>query len=86
MIIKIEEVGKIFIPMDYLQELRLNEGDEIEINLCEGRIIINRLIPSCILCNAAGKLVRYGRKCVCRNCIERLQKAKDGDFLYPIYS
>ncbi|MDR2558426.1 MAG: hypothetical protein LBC86_02635 [Oscillospiraceae bacterium] len=86
MIRKIEEAGKFFIPEDYMRELMWYEGDNIEVfmDFRNSELVLKKLTPSCIFCDSAGRLVRIGRVCACRRCIERLHIAADGDFLYPI--
>jgi transcriptional pleiotropic regulator of transition state genes len=83
MIKKIEEAGKFFIPLDYMQQLRWHEGDNIEVFLRGGELGLRKLTPSCVFCNSEDTLVKLGRLCACRSCIERLYEANDGDYLYP---
>jgi bifunctional DNA-binding transcriptional regulator/antitoxin component of YhaV-PrlF toxin-antitoxin module len=79
----IEKGSKITIPAGCAEELYLREGCEVEIFTRGSELVIKRAILSCIFCDAAGKLVRIGRMCACRDCIERLYEAKDGDYLFP---
>jgi len=86
MIKTIEEAGKFFIPLDYIRELKWREGDNIEVFLRAGELVLKKLTPSCVFCDSAGKLVRIGRLCACRKCIERLYNAEDGAYLYTIWN
>lgn len=85
MVIKIEEGGKISIPQEYLKELRLNNSDEVKVFIRDREIVIRRLILGCVFCDAAANLVRIGRYCVCRSCIEKLYNAKNDDYFYPVW-
>jgi transcriptional pleiotropic regulator of transition state genes len=84
MIIKLEEAGTLFIPESYIQELRWRENDNIGVVLKNNELVLKKLTPSCVFCDAAGRLVKIGKFCVCRICIENLHNAKDGGFLYSI--
>jgi len=83
MIHKIEKDGEFKIPWGYAEELHVREGDMVEILLRGNEVVIKRLQFSCIFCSSVVKLVRIGRLCVCRLCIERLNEAEDGGYLYP---
>jgi bifunctional DNA-binding transcriptional regulator/antitoxin component of YhaV-PrlF toxin-antitoxin module len=84
MIHKIEKAGDFTIPWGYAEEIRVREGDMVEILTRNSEIIIKKLELSCVFCSSVTRLVRIGRLSACRSCIERLQKANDGDYLYPI--
>jgi predicted nucleic acid-binding Zn ribbon protein len=59
--------------------------NEVKHKLIETLIIhIEDLSKGCIFCNSGTKTVRIGKYGACRVCIERLQNADDGDFLFPI--
>jgi bifunctional DNA-binding transcriptional regulator/antitoxin component of YhaV-PrlF toxin-antitoxin module len=85
MTIIIEKERKITIPSEYAESLRLYEGDEVDIYKLENTLVIKRRTPSCVFCNAAGNLVRMGRLYACRCCIERLNNAKIGDYLFDTW-
>lgn len=81
---KIDELGRITLPEKCRQVLDLKENDEVEISLDIIEMRIRKPIFGCVFCNAAVNLVRIGDICACRRCIEKLHKAKDGDYLYPM--
>lgn len=80
---KMDELGRIVLPVEYRDALNIHEKDELEISLKADEITIRKPILGCHFCGAAVDLVRIGNKCVCRPCIERLYHAKVGEVLYP---
>ena len=84
MIATIEKGDKITIPAEYMEELRLEDGIEVEISVQDNGIVIKRLRLSCTFCNSVHKLVRMGNLCACRDCINRLYEAEESNYLYPV--
>ncbi|MCL2639003.1 MAG: AbrB/MazE/SpoVT family DNA-binding domain-containing protein [Oscillospiraceae bacterium] len=84
MIASIEKGGKITLPPEYIKELRLGDGIEVEISMQDGGIVIKRLRLSCTFCNSVHELVRMGNLCACRECINRLHEAEESNYLYPV--
>jgi bifunctional DNA-binding transcriptional regulator/antitoxin component of YhaV-PrlF toxin-antitoxin module len=84
MIHKIGRTGEFSIPWGFAEEIRVREGDLVEILSRGGEIIIKKVEMSCVFCSSVIKLVRIGRLSACRACIERLGNADDGDYLYPV--
>lgn len=80
---KVDELGRIVLPIEYRQTLNISERDELEITLDSDRIILRKPIAGCHFCQSTAALVQIGREYVCRECIHRLQDSKDGDVLIP---
>lgn len=80
---KVDELGRIVLPIEYRQSLNISEKDELEITLDSDKIIIRKPIAGCCFCQSTVNLVQIGRDHVCRECIQRLHDAKDGDVLIP---
>lgn len=81
MIRKVDELGRIVLPIEYRQTLSISEKDELEITLDFDKITISKPIVGCHFCQSTAALVQIGREYVCRECIQRLQDAKDGEVL-----
>jgi len=84
MIRKVDELGRIVLPIEYRQALNIKERDEIEITLNTNEITLKKYIFGCYFCGSAADLVRIGDKAACRSCGERICTAKDDEVLYPI--
>lgn len=71
---KVDELGRIVLPIELRRTLDLAERDEMEIYLDNDRIILQKFEPSCIFCSSARKLVSFRGKNVCQECIRDMNK------------
>ncbi len=74
MIRKVDELGRIVLPVELRRALDIAERDELEIFLEDGQIILRKFEPSCIFCASSRDLVTYQGKNVCRCCIRNMAK------------
>lgn len=71
---KIDELGRIVLPMEIRNTLNLEPKDSIEIFVEEDKIILKKYQPCCIFCKSTKNNVIYDKKLVCKSCIEKLKK------------
>lgn len=71
---KIDELGRIVLPIETRRSLDLNPGDGVEIFVEKDKIILQKYAPSCIFCGEADNVVTFKNKRVCRNCLEEMKK------------
>ena len=70
---KVDELGRIVIPIELRRTLYIAERDELEIFMENDRIILQKYQPSCIFCSSSESLVVYQRKNVCRECLRKMR-------------
>lgn len=70
---KVDELGRIVLPIELRRVLDIAERDELEIYLDSGKIILQKFEPSCIFCSSSQRLVSYRGKNVCRECIQTMK-------------
>jgi transcriptional pleiotropic regulator of transition state genes len=80
---KVDELGRIVLPINYRQALNISEKDELEITLDDDKIILRKPVAGCRFCQSTAALVQIGREHVCRGCIQKLHDAKDGEVIFP---
>ena len=71
---KIDELGRIVLPIDVRRKLNLSSGDSMEFFVDEGRIILKKYKPSCAFCSGVDGLVFYKGRLVCRDCVNALNE------------
>lgn len=71
---KVDELGRIVLPIELRRVLDIAEKDQLEIYVDEASIILSKYHPSCIFCNDVKDTVDYKGKIVCRNCITGLRE------------
>ena len=73
---RMDELGRIVLPMEIRNTFDIKTKDALEIFVEEDRIILRKYQPSCIFCGASTDNVMFGEKLVCKSCIEKLNKIK----------
>ncbi len=71
---KIDELGRIVIPIEIRNKLDINEKDPIEIYVEMDKIVLRKYEPSCIFCGNTKGMAKYKDKLVCHKCIERIER------------
>ena len=71
---KVDELGRIVLPIELRRTLDINEKDSLEIFVDEGCIMLKKYEPACIFCGSADGIVNFSGKNVCSHCLEELRK------------
>ena len=71
---KIDNLGRIVIPMDFRKALEIHEWDDLRISLDGNAVVIRKDRDVCTFCGSEKKLVAFGDKFVCQSCIEKLKE------------
>ena len=71
---KVDDLGRIVLPIELRRTLDIAERDEVEIYMENDRIILQKFEPACIFCGSSRNLVYYRRKNVCRDCIRKMNE------------
>lgn len=71
---KVDELGRIVLPIELRRTLDIDVKDALEIFVEGNQIILNKYEPACIFCNQANDIINYKGKNICHNCIKDLTK------------
>lgn len=71
---RVDELGRIVIPMSIRQTLGLNERDPVEIFMDGERIILQKQQCSCVFCGGKEDLTVFAEKNICPACLEALKQ------------
>lgn len=71
---KVDELGRIVLPVELRRTLEIAERDELEIFLEEDHIVLKKYESACIFCGNAYDLTAYKGKYICRNCAAAVAK------------
>lgn len=71
---KIDELGRIVLPIELRRTLEIGEKDPIEIYVEEDRIILKKFKQSCAFCGSNENIIEFKGKYVCADCITQLKK------------
>ena len=71
---RMDELGRIVLPVELRRTLDIAGRDEIEISLEDDRIVLQKLDRSCVFCSAVGGLVFFKGKGVCTKCLQQIRE------------
>lgn len=71
---KVDNLGRIVIPMGLRRTLNLAEKDCLEIFTDGGQIVLRKYEPGCLLCGELKGVVNYKGKNICKKCFEEMKR------------
>lgn len=71
---KVDELGRVVIPIELRRTLGIEEKDALEIYVEGEHIILKKYEPACIFCDDARDIVTYKGKNICKECLKQLQQ------------
>lgn len=69
---KVDELGRIVIPIELRNKLDIAIKDPIEIFVEGSSIILKKYEPNCIFCGSSKELSAYKDKLICSKCLTKL--------------
>ena len=73
---RMDELGRVVIPIELRKNLGIAEKDPIEIYIDGTSVILKKYEPNCVFCNSTKDLTQYKDKLVCTKCISKLKDIK----------
>ncbi|MBQ8403708.1 MAG: AbrB/MazE/SpoVT family DNA-binding domain-containing protein [Clostridia bacterium] len=70
---RIDELGRIVLPIEIRKNLNIGNRDTVEIFVEEDKIILKKYEPACIFCGNADDVTMFNGKLICRECIEKIK-------------
>lgn len=71
---KVDELGRIVLPIELRRTLGIEEKDRIEIFVYAESIILRKYQPACIFCDNAKDIINYKGKNICPDCIRAMNE------------
>ena len=71
---KVDELGRIVLPIELRRTLDIAERDELEIFMENDRIVLQKFEPACLFCGSAQGLITFRGKNVCQNCVNKMSE------------
>ena len=69
---KVDDLGRIVLPIELRRTLDIAERDELEIFMESDRIVLQKYEPACIFCGSGRNLTHYHSKNVCGECAGKI--------------
>ena len=70
---KVDELGRIVLPIELRRTLDIAERDSLEIYIDGSSVVMKKYQPACIFCDSAKEIVSFHGKNVCPKCIRAMQ-------------
>ena len=71
---KVDELGRIVLPVELRRTLEIGEKDYLEIYVDESAIVLKKYEPTCVFCNNEKHIITYKGKNVCEMCVNELSR------------
>ena len=71
---KVDELGRIVLPIELRRTLGIEEKDRIEIFVDGESIILRKYQPACIFCDNANDIINSKGKNICPDCIRAMNE------------
>lgn len=71
---KIDELGRIVLPIELRKKLGIEQRDPIEIYVDGTSIVLKKHETECIFCGGKKKLSEYRGKHICEDCRKNISK------------
>ncbi len=70
---KLDDLGRIVLPVELRHTLGLEEKDPLEIFVEDENIILKKYQPSCIFCNNAKEVISFKGHNICTDCLHEMK-------------
>lgn len=74
---KLDELGRVVIPIELRTKFHLTEKDPIEIYVDGSNIILKKFECNCIFCGNSVNLTEYKEKQICTNCLKKISSLSE---------
>ena len=71
---KVDELGRIVLPIELRRMLDIAERDELEIFVENERIVLQKYEPTCVFCTSSRGLTAFRGKNVCKECLAKIME------------
>ena len=72
---KVDELGRVVLPIELRRSLDIEEKDALEIYVDGNSVILKKYEPDCIFCGNARDVVNFKGKNICSACLRDMKKA-----------
>ena len=71
---KIDELGRVVLPIELRRTMNLDVRDPVEIFLDGDSIVLRKYEAACLFCGGTHNLTSFRGKQICAECVRQLQE------------
>ena len=72
---KVDELGRIVLPIELRRTLGIDIKDSIEIYVDNSTIVLKKYEPTCIFCGESENVVTHIDKNICKKCLDEIKNS-----------
>jgi transcriptional pleiotropic regulator of transition state genes len=80
---KVDDLGRIVLPVELRRMFGIASGDELQISVEGPHILLCKVEVRCVFCASAERLRPFHAKQVCASCAQALGTETEGDLVHP---
>lgn len=69
---KVDELGRIVLPIELRRTLDIAERDSLEIYTDGASVVLKKYQQTCIFCDESSEIITYHGKNICKSCLKSL--------------
>ncbi len=70
---KLDQLGRVVLPIELRKEFDININDPLEIEVDEEKIVLFKHKEKCVFCGKTEKVITKKGKKICSNCLEDIK-------------
>ena len=74
MVRRVDELGRIVLPIEIRRNLEIAEKDQLEIYVEDDKIILKNHKENCAFCGSVEELAQFKGKSICAGCADEIKK------------
>ena len=74
---RVDELGRVVIPIELRNQFNIVEKDPIEIYVDGSSIILKKYEETCVFCGSTRNVVEYKGKLICTKCTQNISNMSD---------
>ena len=85
---KVDDLGRVVIPASMRRSLGIGLGDEVEVSVDGGRVVLAKPADNCTFCGSEHNLGAFRDKVVCWSCtaaLRALDREHRGETSSPLF-
>ena len=67
---KVDDLGRIVLPVELRRLHGISTGDALEISVDGDAIVLRKLAPGCVFCGTGESLRGYKGRVICESCVD----------------
>ena len=80
---RVDDLGRIVLPVELRRLYGIRTGDALEISVDGDAIVLRKLERGCVFCGALADLAVFRDRWVCRSCAAAVRPAVDPQAVEP---